>query len=116
MLFGLVLILGVAVQAEALPFYGESRSPCVPTNQTSIPQNDCNATARAQAILVKREGYLHGPSLIGNASFFPTGSLAAVMIETAISQFEADEGEIEAEITSDLQLADAAVFGVSLSN
>lgn len=114
-MFVLVLALGIAVQGAALPTHGEIRQGCVPTNQTNIPQNECNATARAQAILVKRQGYLYGPSLIGDASFFPTGNLADVMIQTAIAQFEQDETVLTYEINSDLALAEAAVFAVSLA-
>jgi hypothetical protein len=83
-----------------------------PTNQASLPQNDCNATARAAAILIKRQNLMNGPSLIGDASFFPTGPLANTMIQTAIGQFEGDEAPLSAEIQSDLQLAGAAVATV----
>jgi hypothetical protein len=107
--------LGTTVQAAALPVLdecGKVRQPCVPSNQTTIPQNDCNSTARAEAILVKRQGYLYGPSLLGNASFFPTGSLADVLIENDIALFEQDEGQLNALIASDFQLAEGAVIAV----
>ena len=109
--FIFVLFLALGVTALPQP-EGNGRLVC-PTNQTSLPQIDCNATARAQAILVKRQEFLYGPSLIGNASFFPTGNLAQTMIDTAIGQFEQDETVLAPEIDSDLALAEAAVFTVS---
>jgi hypothetical protein len=41
----------------------------------SLPQYDSNPAARAAAVAAKKAGYLYGPSLIGNASFYPSGTL-----------------------------------------
>ena len=40
----------------------------------SLPMFDPNPAARWAEIADNRAGYVYGPSLIGNSSFFPTGS------------------------------------------
>ncbi|KAL8715558.1 MAG: hypothetical protein Q9220_000894 [cf. Caloplaca sp. 1 TL-2023] len=41
----------------------------------SLPQSDLDTVVREAEITADRAGYLYGPSLLGNASFFPTGIL-----------------------------------------
>jgi hypothetical protein len=62
---------------------------------------------------MKRQNLMYIPSLIGDASFFPTGTLADKMIQTGIGQFEADGCVLNVEVQSDLQFDSAAVGAVS---
>ncbi|KAK2629831.1 hypothetical protein QTJ16_000651 [Diplocarpon rosae] len=68
-----------------------------------------NLTARAEAINVKRAGWLYGPSLLGNASYFPTGALAGARIQNDIALFQVDSAYIMSAAQADLALAKEAV-------
>src|SRR6187402_2184980 len=103
----LVLIaLGATANAAAVPLL----SPA--TKAATLPQFD-NTTSRAAAIRVKREGYLYGPSLLGNSSFFPTGSLAAVRIQADVAQFEVDSTLVTANSDKDLAAVQETITAVS---
>ena len=46
-----------------------------------LPVFDHNLTERTEEIEVNREGYVYGPALLGNTSFFPTGVLGDAMVD-----------------------------------
>ena len=46
-----------------------------------LPQFDPNSSQRAQEVAITRAGYLYGPPLIGNSSFFPKGTLGTQRVE-----------------------------------
>ncbi|KAK6585994.1 hypothetical protein PZA11_001051 [Diplocarpon coronariae] len=83
------------------------------TNQimvASTPQfSATNLTVRAEAIITKRAGWLYGPSLLGNASYFPTGTLAGARIRNDIALFQIDSAYIMSAAQTDLELAKDAV-------
>ncbi|OCL06344.1 Lipoxygenase [Glonium stellatum] len=79
------------------------------TNQTSLPQFDHNPGERANAILVKRRGYLYGPSKMGNASFFPTGNLGDAMVANDLSLFTATQEAVQSDINTDAVAVQVAV-------
>ncbi|EKD17740.1 uncharacterized protein L3040_008074 [Drepanopeziza brunnea f. sp. 'multigermtubi'] len=78
--------------------------------------NSSNVTARADAIREKAAGWLYGPSLIGNAAFFPTGVLAEKRIQSDIELFKVDSNFIRSAVVVDsprVQQAIAANGGLN---
>lgn len=47
----------------------------------TLPQYSTNGTARVADIETKRGGWLYGPSIAGNTSFYPTGALGDAAAE-----------------------------------
>lgn len=47
----------------------------------TLPQYAVNHTARAADIEVKREGWIYGPSIAGNTSYYPNGTLGNAATE-----------------------------------
>lgn len=47
----------------------------------SLPQFAVNGSSRVADIQAKREGWAYGPSIAGNTSFYPTGSLGDAAVE-----------------------------------
>ncbi|KAK0103807.1 hypothetical protein ONS95_005806 [Cadophora gregata] len=78
----------------------------------SLPQFS-NSTARLEAINTKREGWLYGPSLLGNASFFPTGSLGTARMQTDMALFAAESAYISPKAQADLAAVQSAVLARS---
>ncbi len=50
------------------------------TNSYVLPTYDFAPVARQQQVTEHREGYIYGPSLLGNLSFFPTGALGDALV------------------------------------
>jgi len=78
----------------------------------SLPQF-ANITARIEAISIKREGWLYGPSILGNASFFPTGALGTARMQADMALFSAESAYIGPKAQADLAAVQAAVIAVS---
>ena len=57
-----------------------------------LPMQDPSPEQRAQQINYHRQGYLYGPSVIGNSSYFPTGPLGDELVarQVALSKAVAD--------------------------
>ncbi|KAL8699573.1 MAG: hypothetical protein Q9224_001352 [Gallowayella concinna] len=72
----------------ALP--GSSKVATTATSNLSyvLPQFDPNPSQRAAEIATDRVGYLYGPSLIGNSSFFPTGTLGDKRVAADVALFD----------------------------
>lgn len=76
-----LLCAGIAaVEGAAVP---SSRSVSKRQDQEpfSLPQYNINSSARVAGIEAKREGWVYGPSIAGNTSFYPTGSLGDAAVE-----------------------------------
>jgi hypothetical protein len=120
MVFSQILLIGalsLRSVVSASPPSVNSRSTvstCIPTPQASLPKDDCDPATRAAAIETKREGFLYGPSLIGDASFFPAGPLGNATVNADLVPFLADQGAQEAACVSDAVLATTAVSKVRL--
>ena len=54
----------------------------------SIPQLDPDPSLRAQEVSFNRAGYSYGPPLIGNSSYFPTGTLGSQRVAADVSAFK----------------------------
>jgi len=131
-MFGL-LVLGfgaLTVSAAVLPRQNEDLL-------SSLPQYDNDPASRAAAIevsschqlscftylfesmglilklQVKREGYLYGPSLMGDAAFFPTGVLGNALMAADYAPFFADHAPITQKVIADHQIASASINAVS---
>ncbi|KAF7165183.1 hypothetical protein CNMCM5623_009449 [Aspergillus felis] len=57
-------------------------SPALPSDvdQYTLPMFDIKPWERVYEVRLAREGYLYGPPLLGNTSFFPTGVLGDAMV------------------------------------
>ena len=86
-LFQLVIILLACGQSTCLPSGRQQilspDAPGFPNREESfvLPVFDINWAERYEEIHVNREGYLYGPPLLGNTSFFPTGVLGEAMVQ-----------------------------------
>ena len=79
--------------------------------------NDPNPSARASAITAKQAGYLYmpsGASLLGNASYYPGGSMGNVTTASDFQNFLADAAPQANASDSDLAIATATIEKVSL--
>lgn len=81
--------------------------------EASLPQFS-DITARLEAISIKRQGWLYGPSLLGNASFFPTGSLGTARMQADMGSFSLDSAYVAPRAQADLLAVQQAVADVSL--
>jgi hypothetical protein len=78
----------------------------------SLPQSSTNSS-RAADLAIKRAGWLYGPSIAGNTSFYPAGSIGQPTAEnqaTTLLQFVA---AVRENVTSDSLGAAAATVLVS---
>ena len=99
--------LGLAVVAHALP---RPQANDVPASNGSVLANasytlpiyDSNSAARAAEIQQNRAGYLYSPSLIGNTSFFLTGSLGDQLVQSDIALWEKDAAPVNATIQAEV--------------
>ena len=66
-----------------------------------------------QETQVKREGYLYGPSLMGDSAFFPTGVLGNAMVQADYAPFFADHAPVTQMVIADHQVASASINAVS---
>ena len=53
----------------------------------SLPQFDRNPSQRLEEVALNHAGYLYGPSLIGNSSFFPNGTLGNQRVGADVNTF-----------------------------
>ena len=98
--------LGLAVVAHALP---KPKANDVPATNTSIlanasyvlPMYDSDSTGRAAEMQQNHAGYLYGPSLIGNTSFFLTGSLGDQLVQSDLALWEKDAAPVSATIQAE---------------
>ena len=61
-----------------------------PTNvepKYTLPQFDRNPSQRREEVASNHAGFLYGPSLIGNSSFFPAGTLGGQRVNADIAVF-----------------------------
>lgn len=62
---------------------------------------DPNPAARATEIQKNRAGYLYGPSLIGNSSFFLTGPLGDQLVQEEVVQWNKDAAPVRAAVQAE---------------
>lgn len=95
MIASIALLLGLmALPAIATPppSGGPSQllrfNASIPGISFSLPSHDLDATGRAKAIVWKRENFLYGPSIAGNVSFWPTGSLGNFTVQSDYTELQ----------------------------
>lgn len=64
-----------------------SSGPSISNPRYILPQLDPNPSQRAQEVAINRAGFLYGPPLIGNSSFFPGGALGGQRVEADVAAF-----------------------------
>lgn len=79
----------------------------------TTPQHATDKIARAQAIMVKREGYTYGESLMGNTAPFPNGTLGNAMVQRDLAQWKVDAEAIVTSASIDLEAAQKSIVAVS---
>lgn len=68
---------------------------------------------RAEELKRNQAGYLYGPSLIGNTSYFLTGTLGNELVAKDLALWEQDAVNIQEAIAKDAPLAREALASVS---
>lgn len=81
-----------------------------------IPQLDPNKKARADGVAVRNAGFIYGPSLIGQAAFFPNGTLGNARSAADMALWEVDRAIIDDDIAADVTKIQAAITSVGGSN
>ena len=68
----------------------DRRPPDDGRTRFSLPLYDGALSSRVAEIELKRQGFLYGPSLLGNTSYFPTGPLGRAMAQQHVDQWLQD--------------------------
>ena len=79
-----------------------------------LPMYDPNPAARAAELARNRAGYQYGPSLIGNSSFFLTGTLGDQLVNSEIALWNQDATPVRAAIRAEATPVLGAIRAVSL--
>lgn len=106
------LVLGLALQVAAVPSGSRNLQRRNGTEPYSLPTLDANASERKAAIQVKADTFLYGPSVAGNTSFWPTGSLGNSTTKADFSALLADGQPQVAAVQAGQQAAAAAITAV----
>ncbi|OJJ96370.1 hypothetical protein ASPACDRAFT_34675 [Aspergillus aculeatus ATCC 16872] len=75
------------------------------SHRYSLPMFDLQPWERVDEIHLARQGYLYGPPLLGNTSFFPTGVLGDAMVARDRAQWFKDVEYVTDNVYSELQKA-----------
>ena len=78
---GLVLGLAPPISNPALV------SPKYVEPKYTLPQFDPNPSQRLAEVALNHAGFLYGPPLIGNSSFFPAGTLGGARVNEDVAAF-----------------------------
>lgn len=85
-----------------------------PQNDTYfLPMFDPGPLERAEELKRNQAGYLYGPSLIGNTSYFLTGTLGDALVAKEVALWEQDAVNIQEAIAKDAPLVREALATVS---
>lgn len=117
--------VGVAVEAAtAVLFRGQSvkhwqsqqqqypLDPDKPGKQQArmmLPMHDSDPCRRIREIEEKQHGYLYGPSLLGNSSYFPTGPLGDAMVQQHQDKWYSDASWLVDTVSKEAETAAAAL-------
>lgn len=75
----------------------------------TVPIEDHSPSMRTLEIEQKRQGYLYGPSLLGNTSYFPTGSLGAAMVQQHMEEWAQDASWVNNAVEEEMKAAAATL-------
>ena len=79
----------------------------------TLPSKDDASLIRVREIQQKRKGYLYGPSLLGNTSYFPTGFLGDAMVKQHVDSWLRDAAWVNHAVEEEANAAVAAAKEVS---
>ena len=74
-----------------------------------LPMHDGDPCQRIREIVEKQRGYLYGPSLLGNSSYFPTGPLGDAMVQQHQDRWYADASWLVDTVSQEAKTAAAAL-------
>lgn len=66
-----------------------------------LPMFDKNPSSRAEEISSNRNGYLYGPSLLGNLSYYPNGTLGNALVQQDVEYYLLDVAVQAASVGND---------------
>ena len=113
----LALLASTAI-ASALPqtpsnTYPNTNGSTVKNGSYVLPMFDPNPAARTAELARNRAGYQYGPSLIGNSSFFLTGSLGDQLVKSEIDLWNQDAAPVREAIRAESTPVIGAIQAVS---
>ena len=83
-----ILLLGLSFQTGiVLGLSPGSSSSIFSKSGYVLPQFDPNPLERSQEVAINHAGFLYGPPLIGNSSYFPGGALGNQRVHSDIVAF-----------------------------
>lgn len=95
---------------EALPSsWPPKNPPRQDQSKFTISAEDKYSSLRALEIERKRQGYLYGPSLLGNTSYFPTGIMGDAMVQQHINEWLQDASWMNSAVEEEAKSAAEAL-------
>lgn len=92
----------------------ENNKPGSGSSKACIPQLDPDKKARAARVAARDAGFIYGPSLIGQAAFFPNGTLGNARTASDMALWGVDREIIDDDITADVAQIQTAITSVSV--
>ena len=100
-LIGLFSCSGLVLGLPPLVSNPSLLSPKYVGAQYTLPQFDPNPSQRLNEVATNRAGFLYGPPLIGNSSFFPTGNLGGARVTEDVAAFVTNAAYINLSIEAE---------------
>lgn len=97
-------ISAATVQCTVLPI-----TPRAFFDGFSLPIDDLNAIARAQAIQLKRQTFLYGPGPDHNVTVYPSGLLGNAMVLSELTTFQQEATSHKERVDKDIATVTTAV-------
>ena len=113
------VFLGLALRVSAAPSAPRDITTVKRANATTpytLPGLASDSNARAAAIQTKRDTFLYGPSIAGNTSYWPTGTLGNATVNSQFASLVADGKPQVTAVQADSAAAAQAVTAVSLGS
>lgn len=107
-------LLGLFIRISiVLGLTPSSPSPIFSDSGYFLPQFDPNPTQRVQEIAINHAGFLYGPPLIGNSSYFPAGRIAAERVAADVIAFRQNAAFITEAIEEERGAVEARIIQVA---
>lgn len=109
------MVLGTLTPLVVAMPQPESRALRVRNESVAVlPQDDPNPKGRATGVATRDEGFVYGPSLIGEASPFLNGTLGNAWHERDMDLWSVDREEIDARLEKDAAALQEQLTSVSI--
>ncbi|KAI1397740.1 Lipoxygenase [Hypoxylon fuscum] len=79
------------------------------TSPACLPQHDDDTQSRVDEVAAKQEGFVYGPSLIGQAAAFPNGTLGNARAQSDMDLWNVDREEIDSAVAKDVEIIQKAI-------